>query len=153
MEHSIYHRNALRNVDYQLRPLIPFGSGNFPTRLTNGRNACLCAHWQENRKRFIQVRSRVQDTFSDLAHPQQMCQRHIDKDAPFLQRSNLRTTYSAARCWHTTKPLDGCFVEVTGQIRACIEGFRDYIRPTTRWAFLCIRANECIVIARVFREF
>ena len=41
------------------------------------------------------------------------------------------------RRWHTTKPLDGCFVEMAGQIRASIEAFRDCIRPTARSPFLC----------------
>ena len=54
------------------------------------------------------------------------------------QFESLRASASTPRRrWHTTKPLDGCFVEVAGQIRASIEAFRGCIRPTARWPFLC----------------
>lgn len=78
-----------------------------------------------------------------------MRQRHIDKDAPFAE---IRV--HAPRRWHTTKPLDGRFVEAAGQIRARIGGFRGYNRADTRRsAFLSTPGDRCSPLARVLREF
>lgn len=84
-------------------------------RLTNERARALCTLSEEAQAVYPGVVA-VLATFSDFVHPQQMRQRHIDKDTPF-QWVYLRErmyVHSAALRWRTTKPLDGCFVEVAG---------------------------------------
>lgn len=91
---TVYRRNALRNVDHQF---IPFGNGNFPKPLTGVR---FCARWQRDGERVYPGAAAVQQaTFSYLAHPQQMCQSHVDKDAPFRERGSFKRSFSFRNRW------------------------------------------------------
>lgn len=100
-----FHRNALGNVGYRLHSLIPIWRRVIFQRCSS--NVKLCpAQWRRVSNGLS--RCGAGHVFGLLAHPQQMRQRCIDKDAPFLPARDLYS-HPVDRSWHTTRSLRWLF--------------------------------------------